>query len=594
MRTSIAVLATSAVALALIPTAQAAPFPAEEPVAQKTAAPAKGPDMSKVKTPALTWAPCKNDKEMQCATALLPLDYSNPDGPKIEIGVAKKAATPQGAKGTKGGTAKKGSIFVNPGGPGASSTEVTKAFVPLLGPRTHTEYDIIGVDPRGVGNSSEARCWSKKDKPAPVSGKFPVGAEQQKRQLAHDEYQRIACDKTGRPIIDHMSTAQTARDMEMIRRAVGDKQLNYYGVSYGSYLGTTYAALFPQTAGRMIVDSVLDPIAWTTGRKGKENMAVSARVGSAEGAVEALNAAFAECKKAGPERCKHANVIEKAWKETLEALKKAPVTKGKKTYTYSDLIAETSSTMYRADSYGKLMDSIHEAWQAVTVKKVPPTELKKAAKEARKESVAKPLADQAITEKMDSAMREDLQAHQLPVPEKKPAEKPVFPGVPAPKDAKWHEAIGANGVMCSDTVNPQDPQHWLKFANTPEAQKNPFLDYWSWAASACAKWPGKDKNVYRGPFNVKAANPMLVINNTHDPSTPLPGAKKLASVLPDSRLLVVDGWGHGSSVVSSCAREAIQSYLVDGKLPAKGASCKADKPLFPATKAKDKAKDKTK
>ncbi|GAB77759.1 alpha/beta fold hydrolase, partial [Austwickia chelonae] len=510
MRTTIAMVATSAIALTLIPAAaHSAPARSDETVEQKTTAPTSGPDMSKVKAPQLTWAPCEKKRFLLCATALLPLDYSAPDGPKIEIGLTKMAAPEQ----TTAGRTKKGTVFVNPGGPGASSTQAVMQLGPLLGEKTTAEYDVIGIDPRGIGSSSEARCWSREKKPTPIKGKFPVSAEEQKLHLAQDEYRRIACDKTGRRIIDHMSTAQTARDMEMIRRAIGDKQLNYYGVSYGTYLGATYAALFPNTVGRMTMDSVVDPVAWATGRKGQENRPVTARVGSPEGAKEALDAAFAECKKAGPDRCKHGAVIEKAWTETLEALKKAPVTQGSKTYTYSDFVADTTTAMYRAASYRKLMDSIHQAWQAVTVTKAPPTALKETAqearKEARKEAVATPLAEQAATEKMDPELKEAA-PEKLAVPEKqKPAEgKPVAPGVPVPEDRAWTDAVGADGVMCSDTVNPQNPQDWPKLTTSAEAQKNPFLGYWTWASSGCARWPGKDKNVYRGPFNVKPANPL--------------------------------------------------------------------------------------
>ncbi|WP_116115064.1 alpha/beta fold hydrolase [Austwickia chelonae] len=593
MHTSVAVLAVSAIALSLVPQAHAAPVRLEDqkPAAAQGAPP--GMDMSKVKVPALAWKPCENKNILLCATALLPLDYSKPDGPKIAVGMAKMPASGK----------KKATVFINPGGPGASATAAVFKFGSILGKNIGAEHDIIGIDPRGIGSSSPAVCWSKEKRPTGPSAKFPVTPADQKIVFDNDTYLRTACDKTARPIIDHMSTASTARDMEMIRRAVGDKQLNYYGVSYGSYLGATYAALFPHTVGRMAVDSVLDPVAYSTGRKGAEPLPSSARLGSGAGTQEALKAAFAECKKAGPKACPHGDVIEKAWTETLDALKKAPVKKGEMTYTYDNVVADAVATMYHARSYGKLITGIHEAWQAVTVEKAPPTQLKQAAEEARQESMIAPPPEPAAVQKELKEEPPVMESQSMPVEEgqakppsgQKPAppagkapasEKPIAPGVPAPEGKAWSENVGAHGVFCSDTVNPKDPKIWAKYSASPEAQKNPFLGYWVWSSSGCANWPGKDKHVYRGPFNIKPAHPMLILNNTHDPATPLNNAKELNKVSPGSRLVTVEAWGHGSSFVSKCAHKALENFMLKGALPKEGLTCKADKPLFAEPKGK--------
>ncbi|GAB77761.1 alpha/beta hydrolase fold [Austwickia chelonae] len=549
MRTTLAVLATSALALATIPAAHAAPIAAAPPTTHPAAAPAKGPDMSKVKTPTLTWAPCENDKALQCAVALLPLDYAKPDGPKIKVAVTKKPAT---------GKDRRGSLFLNPGGPGQSSSEKLPRLAKVLGAKVAGHFDVIGIDPRGIAPTAQARCWSKTAEPPSNKSKYPSEPAQQKIHIAHDDYERVACDKTGRPIIDHMSTAQTARDMEMIRRAIGDKQLNYYGVSYGTYLGATYAALFPNTVGRMTMDSVVDPVAWATGKDGQgQKVPVTARIHSAEGSVEALHAAFAECKKAGPKRCPQGPTIEQAWKESQEILKKGPFKHGGEQIHFGDLIHNAATAMYDNESYPRLMESIHETWKALTEKKKPTVTLKKTAEDAQKKAIAPQL---------------------FAAPG---AEKPIEPSLAPPAGVAWTDTFRLAGVMCSDTVNPKDPQAWVRFGATPAAQKNPFLPSWGWASSLCAGWPGQDKNVYRGPFNVKPANPLLIVNNAHDPATPMAGAKALAALSPGSRLLTVDAFGHMSADKSACAAKAIENYLVDGKLPAAGTTCKADTPLFP-------------
>ncbi|WP_116115060.1 alpha/beta hydrolase [Austwickia chelonae] len=549
MRAAIAVLAASAVTFTMLPAVSyAAPTPAAGP-GQKTTSPASVPDMSKVKTPTLKWGPCEDDKTLQCATALLPVDYAKPDGPKFAISVAKKAAT---------GKEKKGSIFINPGGPGESGSAKLPKMANALGKTVGEQYDIIGVDPRGVYPSPLAICWSKKPEPASSAGNFPVEPKDEKVRIAHDDYQRAACSESGRPLIDHMSTASTVRDHEMVRRALGDKQFNYFGVSYGTYLGATYAALFPNTVGRMVVDSVVDPVAWATGGKGQENHPVTARIHSGEGTLDTLESAIAECKKAGPKRCPEAPVIDKAWKESIDILRKGPVKHGDEVEYLADFLHRTTVSLYEAEMIPQAMTSIHDTWKLLTEKKKPTVTLKQTAEEAGKKSIVKP-----------------------PLGFAPASEKPVEGSPSAPDDAKWTEKIQQIGVMCSDSVNPKDSKAWQKQANSPEAQKNPFLRMWTWVSSSCAGWPGQDKGVYRGPFTVKPANPLLILNNTHDPSTPMAGAKKLASLSPGSRLVTVDAWGHVSIDKSSCAAKAAQTYLLEGKLPAEGTTCKADKPLFP-------------
>ena len=109
---------------------------------------------------------------------------------------------------------------------------------------------------------------------------------------------------TANPILDHMTTADTARDMDLIRQAVGDAQLSYYGISYGTYLGATYAAMFPDEVRALVLDGVLDPVAWSTGRRGLgDELPFSTRLRSGVGAWDALVSAFNECDRVGKARC---------------------------------------------------------------------------------------------------------------------------------------------------------------------------------------------------------------------------------------------------------------------------------------------------
>ncbi|MBW3083924.1 hypothetical protein KEM60_00106 [Austwickia sp. TVS 96-490-7B] len=577
MRATIAVLAVSAIIIPTVSATAYAASPAPARAANSAAPATKTVDISKAKVPTLAWKSCagKDLKGLQCATALLPLDYSKPDGDKIEIHVAKKAASGK----------KKGAIFTNPGGPGILASAQLNDFASILGKKVGEEYDVIGMDPRGIHSATAAKCWSDQAAPQGESVRFPITKEQSHQRLTHDRFYRAACDKTARPIIDHMSTAQVARDMEMIRKALGEKSLNYYGVSYGTYLGATYAALFPSTVGRMITDGVVDPIAWSTGRGNEgETTPATARIGSIEGSAETLKAAFAECKKAGPKACANAATVDKEWDEILETLKKGPLTVGKETLTFDSFIGDVAATMYDERGLRDVMSSIHSTWEAMQKKPVASgtTTSPKATTTSKPAAPTSTATGSAQAKPVKEVAEETKKRVMAKAPFGLPAaDKPVAPGKPAPAKAAWSDAPGLNAVLCVDTKNPKDHKAWDKYSTPAELKRNPFAANWAWGSSVCAGWPGQDKNIYQGPFNVTPANPLLVIGNTHDPSTPLSGAKALASVSPGARLLTVDAFGHVGGNKSSCAAKAIETYLLAGKLPAEGTVCKADSPLFP-------------
>ncbi len=205
--------------------------------------------------PPIDWGTCSNatlaSRGAQCGFVIVPLDYAHPNGTKIKVAVSRilhksAAADYQGV------------MLINPGGPGGSGLilSVYQAFVPN---GVGNDYDWIGFDPRGVGDSVPSLSCDGNvlgyNRPYYV----PVTKTLEKTWLQRSKAYAQACAKAGGALLDHLKTTDNVADMESIRKALGQKQINYYGFSYGTYLGQVYATLHPDQVRRMVFDGVVDP-----------------------------------------------------------------------------------------------------------------------------------------------------------------------------------------------------------------------------------------------------------------------------------------------------------------------------------------------
>jgi pimeloyl-ACP methyl ester carboxylesterase len=201
----------------------------------------------------LTWHACAADAPptLECAELQVPLDYAQPGGPQITVGINRlKASDP---------ARRIGSLIFNPGGPGGAATVLVAAAaggIPVFTPAVRERFDVIGMDPRGVGSSTPVRCdpavWNDA---VPL---FPRDAAAFERLVAHNRALGESCLRLTGPLLGHVDTVSVARDLEALRLALGDGKLNYLGLSYGTQLGQTYAALYPQTIRVMALDGALD------------------------------------------------------------------------------------------------------------------------------------------------------------------------------------------------------------------------------------------------------------------------------------------------------------------------------------------------
>ena len=489
--------------------------------------------------PRLRWQDCHPEAgpNFECADIRVPLDYDRPWGRRVSLALVRlPAAKPK---------AKIGSIFINPGGPGGSGVQFVLELGPLLyGDDVRSRFDLVGFDPRGIIGSSPLICFESFEESLSVLPPFafPVTAEEEALVEQLDTELNSACQRRGGPIVDHMATADVARDLDVLRQAVGDRRLSYVGYSYGSFLGVTYANLFPGRVRAVVVDGVLDPIAWTTGRGDEaETQPFSTRVRSDAGAQATLDEFFRLCDDAGPAGCAFAGDAALRFAALAERLRAEPIeitdpeTGETFPFTYADLIDVTLGAMFNSPSWPELAEFL---------------------------SFVEAEAGPAALGKALRAFTPDGGREQ-PIPYENFVE-------------------GFPGVICSDSINPDDHSYWSRAGIEADERFGYFGRAWTWVSSACAVWEGFDQDRYLGPFNRRTRNPLLVVGNRFDPATRYEGAQIVHDLMPGSSLLTVEGWGHTSTFLSLCADRAVSRYLLSRATPPEGTTCAQDVGPFEA------------
>lgn len=189
---------------------------------------------------------------MRCATLRVPLDYRNPQGQTIEIMISRIATAKPGLR--------RGVLFHNGGGPGAESLHLPSAYAQIYPPEVLDRYDLIGFDPRGIGYSTPVTCGRTPEQ-YPIDRYFPFPAPDGSIDVNVEFAREVArdCQANGGAVLPHITTANTARDMDRIRIALGERKISYNSGSYGSYLGAVYATMFADRTDRFVIDSNVDP-----------------------------------------------------------------------------------------------------------------------------------------------------------------------------------------------------------------------------------------------------------------------------------------------------------------------------------------------
>jgi pimeloyl-ACP methyl ester carboxylesterase len=535
----------------------AAPAAAVSPATDRTS-PAEARRVDQVPTPVLGWRTCYEYAE--CATVRLPLDYDDPKGPTTRVAVLRvKARKP---------AEKIGSLFVNPGGPGGSSTDLALGAPEFLADPVLDRFDVVGVDPRGIGSGEQVKCFrSSREQAAALKGlqvPFPDTRPEEKAYVTSAKALGEGCSSTGRPISGAMSTAEVARDMDVVRRAVGDPKLTYLGFSYGTALGQYYANMFPDRVRAVAVDGVLNPVSWV----GRTNPAATLddRIRSSDGAFKALRELLKRCDRAGGQRCAFATGDPVANFDLIaKRLRKKPVVlddpdAGPVTITYATFVGSVLGALYDPAGSAGIADLAAQ----LLVLTEPPAPAsagpaQRSADRSRRDTAAAALSRQV------SDGRHAARAGLAAAPYDNSAE--TFPA-----------------VTCTDGRYPADPALWPRLAAAADARAPYFGRAWTYATVACGRstWTVRDEDAYTGPFTHRTSSPVLVVGNFWDPATNYDAAVSSAQLLPGSRLLSSDSWGHTAYGTSACVTGAMDTYLLTQALPAVGTACVGDVQPFAA------------
>ncbi|GJN91103.1 hypothetical protein Rhopal_004120-T1 [Rhodotorula paludigena] len=518
------------------------------------------PSLAQLQSSSVWWSPCPDVTDTYCSFLNVPLDYSDPtSGETVSLALRMIPATAPPK-------AQLGYLFTNPGGPGGSGTMAVAEYGRLLHKVVQGRYNVISWDPRAVNLT------------APALGCFetPGDANRFTRDIEHlgltfenaswaaelswtvqvdafaQSLSQACLEKADQRMLRASSTAFTARDMKSIMEALGEDTVKYWGFSYGTILGATFSAMFPELVGRVVLDGVSDAQLYT------QNMWEWGRSGMND-TRKVFDGFFSSCAESGPAGCafarENATVEEhvKRYDALLGRLRDSPMPVGSSPIGPGVLTA--SDVQY---TVGRLLPNM-----------------------------ARLLAE---TERGNgSAMYGTANVASGKLGRKPPAHHSPF-------HRSMESSIASQAaVMCSDTdsraIGGASVETLRQFmSDLRRDTKSPTADIWALWIAQCRHWGGKAIEAYRGPWTVKEGLkktnfPIVFLSQHADPVTPLMAARKMQAGFGNesATLLVQNGFGHCSMAHPSlCTAKKLRAYFVDGVVPAYDTRCEVDDGfLFP-------------
>ncbi|UJB43193.1 alpha/beta hydrolase [Streptomyces sp. A1-5] len=456
----------------------------------------------------LSWHDC-GVAGFQCATMKAPLDYAKPSAATdLKLAVARKQATGPGDR--------LGSLMVNPGGPGGSAIDYLQQYAPQPA-AVRARYDMVAMDPRGVARSEPVECLTdpQMDRFTQTDTTPDTPAEVSQLVTADRNFAK-GCEARSGKLLPHVSTVETARDMDVLRAVLGDKKLTYMGASYGTFLGATYAGLYPTRAGRLVLDGAMNP--------SLDSRTIN--LDQTAGFNTAFTAFAAECvkKKDCPLGTKSAEDAGRQLSALFKKLDAHPAETGQeRKLTESLATTGVIAAMYDQGTWPLLRESLAQA---------------------------KAGDGRGLLALSDSYYERNSSGH-------------------------YANQMYANpAVNCLDLPPAFTGPDQVRAALPAFRKASPvFGDNFAWSALSCAYWPVKSSGQTHR-IEAKGAAPIVVVGTTRDPATPYTWAKGLSAQLSSATLLTYVGDGHTAyGRGSDCVDTAINTYLLEGTPPAKNKRC---------------------
>ncbi|PBL01762.1 alpha/beta-hydrolase [Armillaria gallica] len=474
----------------------------------------------------LSWVDCYSD--YKCTRFQVPIDYSNEDGDKAALAVIKIPA--------QSDVEYKGAFLTNPGGPGVSGVTVLGVIRPLLDIVIGNQYDIISFDPRGVANSTpRAEFFLSKEEHyqwLASTDHYTTSVNTTSDQIPHlwASTQVIAglAEATDNGILNYIGTDNVARDMLRISEAAGQEKLQYWGYSYGTTIGATFAAMFPDKIERMVLDGVMD----------MEGYYIGDWMRNLDDTDKAMQYFFDGCAAAGPDTCAFYASTAEEISNNLDSLYESLLTHP---------VPVVSSSSYGVVDYNILRTAVlYSLYEPYTLFPI----------------LAQGLASLAAG---DGTVIYEMQATAT--------DPSSF------YDNEWEAEIA---VSCSDAPNNDTVADLFAYWDQNKGIST-FSDLFMQRIS-CSGWKFHRDDRFTGPVAGNTSYPILFIGNTADPVTPLSAAKNASSAFPGSVVLARNATGHTSLASASvCTQAYVQAYFHNGTLPSDGTVCEVESELFPTS-----------
>jgi pimeloyl-ACP methyl ester carboxylesterase len=470
--------------------------------------PAEDPAYEAYYSQQIEWGDCEDlmADGAECGTLTVPLAWDDPGAGDIELAVGRIAAEGEA----------QGSLVVNPGGPGGSGVNFLESVPYLTSPEVRAGYDMVSFDPRGVNRSAGIECLSDEETDEYLAATGDPGTEDASA-LAEEWGARVAeaCEANSGDVLPYLDTLSAARDMDVLRAALGSEELDYLGYSYGTYLGASYAELYADRVGRFVLDGALDP-----------DMTMNEfSAGQAEGFERAVEAFLANCLEAG-ESCPFRGDEAEAKDQLLSFFESVDATP----LGTDDPDRPLTGALARSAVLVLLYEDA--LWE---------------------------MGREAISAAMSGDGAELLNIADLSSERE------------ADGSYRTNAAFAIAAVNCLDHPGVAD-EDWVAQEAERLAEEFPTFGPML-GGDGCAQWPVPPVRE-PAPITAEGAGPIVVIGTTGDPATPYVWSENLASQLSDSVLLTYEGNGHTAYGRSGgCIEEQIDAYLLEGTVPEDGLRC---------------------